>query len=584
MMATTLTSAYRTDADYKEVEKKFPKLIETNTGEWLHQTTQEMMWHLQPLTSIHLHSNFAEELQQNGSYKNILYLIVVALFIIITAWFNYISLATAKSLERAKEVGIRKVLGSYRLQLITQFLAESLFLNIAAACFAVIITQLALPYFNELTGRPVSLSLLDARFWLLLVTIILSGSLSSGLYPAFVLSAFKPALILKGKFIGSSSGVFVRKGMVLIPFITAIILVSCLFIIYKQISFLRGQQLGFDIEQKLVIQDSEVYDSLYGLKLNSFKAELLRIPGIKTATYISVVPGEPIIYTANSVRRVKADVADVNQYKRVWVDENYIEVLGLTLLAGKNFTTESEPRKTILINELASKTLGFRNPEDAVNEKIIFMGDTASVVGVVNNFHQESPKDLMAPVIYGFRPDGGLYFLIPIEITSLQDVISKTQRLFADTFPGQPFNYFFLDERYNNQYKLDVQFEKVIGILSTLLLIVTGLGLFGLSAYTASVRTKEIGIRKVLGATEGRIIVMLCKEYLTLNFIAIAVAVPCAWYAMSLWLNSFASKIKIEIWMFLIPASFVVFITLLTISFQTIKAAVTNPIDTLKHE
>lgn len=572
------------NTDYKTVEEKLPQLIEAHTGDWLLQTTQKMMLHLQPLTSIHLHSNFEDELEQNGDYRNVLYLTIVAIFIIVIAWFNYVSLATAKSLERAKEVGIRKVLGSYRLQLIGQFLAESLVLNVAAASLALIIIYWGLPYFNELTNSKVTLSLLDPRFWLLMLTIILTGSYTSGLYPAFVLSAFKPALILKGKFMGSASGRLVRKAMILVPFITAIILVSCLFIIYKQISFLQEQQLGFDVKQKLVIRDSEVYDSLYSTRLTTFKKELIRIPGIKTSTYVSVVPGEPIIYSANSVRRIKADNADVNQYKRLWVDENFIEVFGLTLLAGRNFTTESVPRKTLLINELASKTLGFQRPEDAIDEKIIFMSDTANVIGVVNNFHHESPKDPMVPVIYGFRPDGGMFFLIPVETTSVQVVVHKVENLFMQIFPGQPFNYFFLDEKYNNQYKLDVQFGKMIGLLSALLMMVTGLGLFGLSAYTASVRTKEIGIRKVLGATEGRIVVMLCREYLILIIIATIIAIPCAWYAMSLWLDSFANKIEIDIWMFLVPASFIVFITLLTISFQTIKAAVTNPVDTLRHD
>lgn len=572
------------NVDFKRVEVKFQQLIETHTGEWLRQTSQRMMWFLQPLTGIHLHSNFDDELEQNGDYRNVMYLSIVAIFIIIIAWFNYVSLATARSLERAKEVGIRKVLGSYRLQLIGQFLAESLVLNVAAASGAILSIYIGLPYFNELTGSKVILSLLDVKFWLLMVTIVLTGSYSSGLYPAFVLSAFKPALILKGKFGGSASGRLVHKGMILIPFITAIILVSCLFIIYKQISFLRAQQLGFDVKQKLVVRDSEVYDSLYGARLTTFKKELARIPGIKTSTYVSVVPGEPIIYSANSVRRIKADNADVNQYKRLWVDENFIEVFGLTRLAGRNFTPESIPRKTLLINELASKTLGFESPEDAIDEKIIFMEDTANIIGVVNDFHHESPKDPMVPVIYGFRPDGGMFFLIPVETTSVQAVLHKVESLFIQIFPGQPFNYFFLDERYNNQYKLDVQFGKMIGFLSTLLMIVTGLGLFGLSAYTASVRTKEIGIRKVLGASERRIVVMLCGEYLILISIATIIAIPCAWYAMSLWLDSFASKIEIDIWMFVIPASLIVFITLLTISFQTIKAAVTNPVDTIRHE
>ncbi len=225
-----------------------------------------------------------------------------------------------------------------------------------------------------------------------------------------------------------------------------------------------------------------------------------------------------------------------------------------------------------------------KKPSDAVDEKIIFMDDTATVMGVVNNFYHESPKDAMTPVVYGFRPDGGMYYLIPVQTAEVQDIVKKVESLFVQIFPGQPFHYFFLDERYNNQYKLDIQFGKVIGFLSTLLIVVTGLGLFSLSAYTAAVRTKEIGIRKVLGATEGRIVLMLSREYLMLILIAAIVAIPCSWYTMNLWLDSFVNKIQINLWMFLGPAIFIGIITLTTISFQTIKAAVSDPVDTLRHE
>jgi len=571
-------------ADYRKVEEKLPQIIEVSTGEWLSQTRQQMMWHLQPLDQIHLYSHFEDEFELNGDNRNILYLSIIALFIMLIAWFNYISLATAKSLERAKEVGIRKVLGSYRLQLIGQFLAESLVLNIISAGIAIVLVYLSLPSFNEVTGRQVLLSWGDSSFWMLLTCAVVAGSLGAGIYPAFVLSAFKPALILKGRYLGSASGRLVRKGMVLAPFVTAIILVSCLFIIHRQISFLREQQLGFDVTQKLVVRDSEVYDSLYNTRLATFKKELARIPGVITSTYVSVVPGEPIIYSANSVRRVKADMADVSLYKRIWVDEHFISVFGLTLLAGRNFTEKSIPRKSLLVNELASKTLGFRTPEEAVDEKIIFMGDTATIAGVVNNFHHESPKDPMSPVVYGFRPDGGMFFLIPVETATVQQIVRNVEELFVRIFPGQPFDFFFLDERYNNQYKLDVQFGRVIGVLSALLILVTGLGLFGLSAYTAFVRTKEIGIRKVLGATEGRIVLLLSKEYLILIGVAAIIAIPCSWYTMNKWLDSFATRIEINIWMFLIPALSIAILTLGTISFQTIKAALSDPVDTLRHE
>ncbi|SHI00618.1 putative ABC transport system permease protein [Chryseolinea serpens] len=574
----------RDDANAAELEAKFPDFIMANTGTWLEETDQKMTWQLQPLTSIHLYSDFDHELGQNGDYHNIEYLTVVAIFILVIAWFNYISLATAKSLERAKEVGIRKVLGSYRIQLVGQFLLESIFLNLAAGVLACFIVYAMLPTFNNLMSTHVTLSLLRPEFWWIMAGILFGGSLASGMYPAFFLSTFKPSLILNGNFTTSSTGRWVRRGMVMIPFITAIILVSCLYIIFSQISFLRKQRLGFDVTQRLVIRDSEIYDSLADQRIATYKNEMMRIPGVKANTFLNVVPGDHILYSANGVRRIKDDDTKSYQYQRLWVDENFVDVLDLRLLAGRNFTQKSIPRKTLFVNEKALSTLGFEKPEDAIDEKILFMDDTATIIGVVNDFHHESPRDPILPVIYAYRPEGGLFYLIKIETAQAQPVVQKLEALFKQVFPGQPFSYYFLDEKYNRQYKRDIQFGELIGFFSTLLVLVTALGLFGLSAYMASVRTREIGIRKVLGATEKGIVLLLCREYLILIFLATCIAVPTAWYAMDNWLNNFAVKVEINIWMFALPTLLLLLITLLTISFQTLRAALSNPVDALRHE
>ena len=571
-------------ADYKLTEAKLPALVEAQTGVWLKETNQTMEEYLQPLTSLHLYSNFDGELETNGDHQQVFYLTLVAVFILFIAWLNYISLATAKSLERAKEVGVRKVLGSFRLQLIAQFLSESFVLNVISSVIATMIVFLFLPYFTKLIGRSILFSEMNLRFWCILLFVSIGGAFISGLYPAFVLSGFKPALILKGKFVSSSSGRLVRKGMVLIPFATAIILLSCLYIVHNQIAFLRQQQLGFDMKQKLVLRDSEVYDSLYDSRTVSFRNELVRIPGIEKMSYISVVPGTPITSYANSVRKISDDDSKANQYKFIWVDEHFINVLGLNLVSGRIFTANDTSRSTLIINQLAAKNLGYQKSEEAIGGKISFMDDTCTVVGVVNNFHHESPKNPFLPIIYSFRPDGGVFYLVPIETTSAKATVEKVEALFNSIFPGQPFSYFFLDEKYDSQYQRDIQFGKVIGLFAALLIFVTALGLFGLSAYTASVRTKEIGIRKVLGASENSIVLMLCKEYLILIFIASLLAMPAAWYVMDMWLGLFAMKVNLTAWMFIFPSLGIVAVTLLTISFQTIKAAFTNPAETLRSE
>jgi putative ABC transport system permease protein len=311
---------------------------------------------------------------------------------------------------------------------------------------------------------------------------------------------------------------------------------------------------------------------------------MMRIPGVKANTFLNVVPGDHILYSANGVRRIKDDDTKSYQYQRLWVDENFVDVLDLRLLAGRNFTQKSTPRKTLFVNERALSTLGFEKPEDAIDEKILFMDDTATIIGVVNDFHHESPRDPILPVIYAYRPEGGLFYLIKIETAQAQPVVEKLETLFKQIFPGQPFSYYFLDEKYNRQYKRDIQFGELIGFFSTLLVLVTALGLFGLSAYMASVRTREIGIRKVLGATERGIVLLLCREYLILIFLATCIAVPTAWYAMDNWLNNFAVKVEINLWMFALPTLLLLLITLLTISFQTLRAALSNPVDALRHE
>ncbi len=571
-------------ADYKVTEAKLPALIEAQTGTWLKETNQNMQEYLQPLTSLHLYSNFDGELKTNGDHQQVFYLTLVALFILFIAWLNYISLATAKSLERAKEVGVRKVLGSFRLQLIAQFLSESLMLNIVSAAIAILIVFISLPYFNTLVGRSILFSEMNIHFWSILFLVSVGGAFISGLYPAFVLSGFKPALILKGKFVASSSGRLVRKGMVLIPFATSIILLSCLYIVHNQIEFLRQQQLGFDMKQKLVVRDSEVRDSLYDSRTVSFRNELVRIPGIEKMSYISTVPGTPINNYANSVRKISDDDTKANQYKFIWADEHFIDALGLHLLSGRIFLENDTIGTTLIINELAAKNLGYLKSEEAIGGRISFLDDTCTIVGVVNDFHHESPKNSFLPIIYPYNPEGGVFYLVPIETASTKATVEKVEALFNSVFPGQPFSYFFLDEKYDTQYHRDIQFGKVIGLFSALLIFVTALGLFGLAAYTAMVRTKEIGIRKVLGASENSIVAMLCKEYLILIVLATLIAVPTTWYVMDKWLNSFAVKVNVTWWMFIFPALGIVAITLLTISFQTLKAAFSNPADTLRSE
>jgi putative ABC transport system permease protein len=573
------------DTDIHNLQDKLPSLVASETGDWLRESNQELKLYFQPLASIHLNSSFSDEWEPNADQRSIYFLQLVAIFILLIAWVNYISITTAKAVDRGKEVGVRKVLGSYRSQLIIQFILEAFVFNAIAIFMAFILTVLLLPNFNSLIERHITLSdLLDNKVYWLTTVLLCAGTLISGFYPAWLLSSFKPALALKGKLQSSQRGKLLRKAFVLLPFCFSMMLISCLTIIFKQIHHLKNMSLGFSLHQKLVIRDSEIYDSLYSKRMSAFKTELTRLPGIESVTYLSLVPGDPLRFYANGVKRLGADDSKTNQFKYIGVDENFIDVFDLQLLAGNNFNEHTVKLKEVLINQVASELLGFKDPQDAVEEKVVFRDDTVTIKGVVNNFYHESPKNPLHPVIYLYDPDGGLFFVTSIETKNASSIVKAADNLFTSIFPSQPFNYFFLDENYDRQYKTDIRFERTLSLFSVLLFIITGLGLFGLATFNTAARSKEISIRKVLGASEIKVVTMFLKEYAWMIAIACIIAIPSSWYFMQLWLQNFSSRITITFYVFVFPLLAISAFTLCTIGFQTVKAALSNPVKSLRQD
>ena len=539
-----------------------------------------------PLKDIHLYSHYNEEAGINGDGKSVSFLFLIAFVIIIIAWINYTNLATARSLERAKEVGIRKVLGALRKNLIMQFLMESFLLNFAAVIIAVLIVFICTPSFNHLVGSTSQKGFyLTAPYLADFFGLFITGTFLSGIYPAFVLSGFHPIAVLKGLFKNSGSGIFVRKGLIIGQFATSIILIAGTIIIYQQLNFMRNQKLGADINQTLILNGpSEKQDSTYTTSYQAFKNEILRINGVKNIAASSGVMGKEIYMTNPAVIIHSKDKNPVTVYT-LYVDADFLSSYNMQFKAGRNFESSNPTDKnTVVLSEEAAKLLGLNDPEKAMNQMISNFDDTFKIIGVVSNYHQLGLNKSILPVVFVPRPEINNYYSVKFETSDIHKTVASIQKVWINYFPQNPFSYYFLDDEFNAQYKADEQFGKVFGLFSFLAIIIACFGLLSLSAYNVLQRTKEIGIRKVLGAPVSNIVYLLAKDFMLLVCIAFFIAVPVTWFVMKNWLHDFAYRISISWWIFLAAGVTAALIALLTISFQSIKAAMANPVKSLRME
>lgn len=574
------------DADVHAFEAKLPAFIQKQAGEELKKYNAGMVFHLQPLNDIHLDSDFIGEFKPNGNRQSTYFLSIVAVLILVIAWINYINLSTAKSIERAREVGVRKVMGGFRSQLIQQFLFESLLLNGVAVLISITLVIMLTPSFSEITGRQLDYLLFrQTMFWVWIGLLIVGGALLSGLYPAFVLSGYKPVEVLKGRFKNTDRGVIFRKGMVVTQFIASITLIVGTFTVYRQIRHMQQQALGVDINQTLVLHSPNVVDSTYEQKFQVFKNAIQQHAEVTGMTASSAVPGRAPDWNAGGIRRISQRDDEAKQYRVIMMDHDYVKLFDAKVLAGRPFSGDvAREDKNVMINESASRQLGFEKVEDALNDQIFFWGDTFKIVGVLKNYHQESLKKAYDPLIFRYSKAPGGYYSIKFNTSNVHESLAGFEADWKQLFPGNPFIHFFLDDHYNQQYQADQQFGRVFGIFSTLAIFIACLGLFGLSSLTAIQRTKEIGVRKVLGASIPSILTLISKDYIILLGIAIAIATPVAWWVMQAWLEDFANRITMEWWIFALPSLLVISIALLTVSIHTIKAARTNPARSLRYE
>jgi putative ABC transport system permease protein len=514
------------------------------------------------------------------------FLATVAILIMIIAWINYVNLSTAKSIERAREVGVRKVMGGFRTQLIQQFLAESLLLNVLAVTSAIVVTWLLTPWFSGLTGRELGHTLFyQPVFWIFLMSVIVLGSIVAGLYPAFVLSAFRPVEVLKGKFRNSDRGVWLRKGMVMSQFVASITLMAGTFVVYEQISFMRNQELGVDIDQMVVIDSPNVRDSTYVQKFGVFKQMVLQGSEVLSVTASTSVPGGSPDWNAGGIRTLSQRDEDANQYRVIEMDGSFIKGYGLEVVAGRGFIDgTANERKNVMLNESAGRVMGFKKPEDAVDVLINFWGDTFRIVGVLKDYHQESLKKSFDQLVFKYSAAPNGFYSIKFNTSNASASMARFESIWKEVFPGNPFIFSFLDDHYNRQYQADKQFGDVFGVFSGLAIFIACLGLFGLSSLTTLQRTKEIGIRKVLGASVFGILRLISRDLMILIGGAIVFSIPLTAWIMGNWLTQFAYPISLAWWLFAIPSLTVVLIALLTVSAHTIRAAMTDPVKSLRYE
>lgn len=570
----------------RELESRLPAFVEQRAGEELKRAEAGMVFHLQPISDIHLDSDFIGEFKPNGDRSTVKFISVVAVLIILIAWINYINLSTAKSIERAREVGVRKVMGGFRFQLVQQFLFESLLLNGVAVALSIALVAILTPWFSQLTARPIDLTLLkEPMFWFWTMLMVLGGSMLAGIYPAFVLSGFRPVEVLKGRFKNTGQGVLFRKGMVVVQFMASIALIVGTFTVYQQINFMRTQRLGVNIDQTLVLRSPNIVDSTYQNKFKAFKQHVLQYPEVSAMAASSAVPGRSPDWNAGGVRRLSQREDEANQYRVIMMDHDFVQSYGLEVVAGRAFSDEvAGEEQTVMLNESGAKLMGFTNLEEAINDRINFWGDTFRIVGVVRDYAQESLKKSYEPLVFRYSSTPGGFYSIKLNTQTVNESMVRVETLWKEFFPGNPFSFFFLDEHYNQQYQADQQFGKVFGLFSGLAIFIACLGLFGLSSLTAIQRTKEIGIRKVLGASVPGILRLVSRDYLALMAVAVVLAVPVAWWVMHGWLQGFASKIVLTWWIFALPSLVVILVAFATISAQIIKAAMVNPAQSLRYE
>jgi putative ABC transport system permease protein len=578
----------------KHVDATISKYIGRDLEQELHSSLKDLeskgnhfIYHMMPLTDIHLRSDKSYEIEANGDITYVYIFSVIAIFILFIACVNFMNLSTARSANRAKEVGIRKVAGSLRVHLITQFLNESVLLSFFSLLFAIGIAALLVPLFNQLAGKEMSVATLFST-WLfpVMIALVFLVGLLAGSYPAFYLSSFQPIEVLKGKLAKGFKSSWLRSGLVVFQFCISIALIIGTIIIYEQLDYMRSRKVGYNRDQVLVIHNAYYLDN----QIHTFRNELLNIPGVRNASISGDLPTSTDFDNEGWFRDAIMDPSKAVVLTNFFIDNDYIPTLGMEIKEGRNFSKDFPTDSLgVILNEAAVRVLGYK---DALKETLYrpnfydngIHGSLAyHVIGVVKDFNFSSMHQSVGPLII-VRGENWGAIAVRADTKNMSSTINAIKNKWAGMVPAQPFNYTFMDADFDNMYTTEQRTGTLFITFAVFAILIGCLGLFGLVTYAAEQRIKEIGVRKVLGASVSGIVAMLSKDFAKLILIASLIAFPIAWWAMHKWLQSFAYRITISWWIFIVAGFTALVIALLTVSFQAIRAAIANPVKSLRTE
>jgi putative ABC transport system permease protein len=563
----------------KLLEKKFPAFLEKMNGKEMKESQMYPTLFLERLRDVYLRSERGG-ITESGSINNVYIFSIVAIFILLIACINFINLTTARSAERAKEVGIRKVVGAARFQLARQFIGESVLLCFIAFALSLMLTALMLPLFNGLAGKTISTGIFsNMTYPLMLFGASLVIGLLAGTYPALVLSSFKPVVVLKGRFATGSKGIMLRKGLVIAQFTISIALIIGTIVVYNQLKYMRSQDLGFNKNQVMIVETNGDPGK------NSFAESLKALPAVKSVATSSSVPGggNPGAYSEIENNKGDLQIANLDLY---FVDFDYINAFKIKMAAGRAFSRDfgTDTTQSMILNEAAVKMFGYKSPAEAVGRRFKQWGREGKIIGVMKDFHYRSLQEEIKPLSMRIEPDGCNLACVNLSGNNLPATITSIEKKWKTAIPNRPFSYYFLDEFFDRQYRSEQRFQKLFFNFAILAIFISCLGLLGLASYSTMLRTKEIGVRKVMGASVSRIVGLLSKDFLLLVAISFVIAAPLAGYFMHKWLVDFAYRIDLSWWVFAVAGFAAMIIALATISFQAIKAAIANPVKSLRSE
>lgn len=577
----------------KKLEAQFPAFLDKHMGTMATEENEPLpsTWtslHFEPLTDIHLKSHLDSEIEENGDIRRVYIFSIIALFVLLIACINYMNLTTARSAVRAREIGVRKVVGAYQSNILMQFLSESVLLAFFAALLAFGMACLALPFVNELLGQ--ELRVPPGAFWvapvLLLGLTAITGFLA-GSYPAFYLSALKPLTVLKNDKPKSGGGAGLRKVLVVSQFAISVVLIIATVVVFRQLQYMQNQKLGLNKDH---VVTAFCYNAL-APRYESFRNEILHNPTVKNLTRSSRLPSGRLLDSFGSAQaQVETDTLEQSQVdlKFVTVDHRFAQTYELEIAAGRFYQQDfgSDRTESFIINEAAAKMIGWKTPGEAVEKRINYGNRDARIVGVLKDFNFESLHQEIQPMIFFIPRDSTFFNFLSFRLDGahIEEGLAHLKTTWQKFLPEYPFEYRFLDEQYGQLYEAEQRQGRVFITFALLAILIACLGLFGLTAFVVQQRVKEIGIRKVLGASAPGLLLLLSKDFLKLVAIALLIASPVAWYFMQQWLEDFAYRIRIDAWVFLTAGLVAVLVAFLTVSFQSIKAALANPVNSLRNE